>query len=169
MKSWTHALVALGFALVSTAVLGAGEPLAAQEPAEPGPIPDHIVSPASVGEVDFPHRSHVEDYGFDCVECHHETRAAALATPHPQYLQDSAVECAACHGAATPLAARSCSACHGATVATIASDSLSAKVAVHRTCWRCHESSTGADASASCSLCHRAGTPAAAAAAPRGR
>jgi c(7)-type cytochrome triheme protein len=157
MRGLLHAACAVS-ALFLAAVATADEP-----------VPESIVSPASVGEVVFPHRAHVDDYGFDCVECHHETRAAALATPHPGYLEDSGVDCAVCHGQSTPLAARTCSACHGSSIETVASDSLSAKVAIHRTCWKCHEPATGAEASAGCALCHARPEHAAAPAAARGR
>jgi hypothetical protein len=154
-----YAACAALLALVSAVALATPEPA----------VPDRIVSPTAVGEVDFAHRTHAEDLGIECVECHHETRAAALATPHPRYLEDTGVDCAVCHGQATPLTARSCAGCHGSRIATVASDSLSAKVAIHRTCWKCHEPSTGAQASAGCALCHDRTAPAAAPAALGGR
>ena len=167
MKSRIHPRALLPFAAAGLA-LAALALLAGAAPAQEM-MPDRIASPASIGEVDFPHRAHVEDYGFDCVECHHETRAAALVTPHPQYLRDESVDCGTCHDQSAPLEARSCSACHGARIATVAEDSLSAKVAIHQTCWRCHEPATGAAASASCTLCHHSDAPAAAHAAVEGR
>lgn len=161
MKRLLHALVAGGFALLAPAAFAADRPEA---------VPEQIVSPASVGEVVFPHRAHVEDYGLECVECHHETRAAALASPHPGYFEDSAVNCSVCHrGADGPLAAQDCSVCHHPRPASLTDEVASAKVAIHHTCWRCHEPATGAEASANCSLCHQHERSAAAVPAAAGR
>jgi len=136
-----------GMALVAAAALAAA---AAVSP------PDVVVSDSSVGRVEFPHLAHVEDFGVTCVECHHETRAAALASPHPGYFEDSAVNCSVCHrGADGPLAAQDCSVCHHPRPASLTDEVASAKVAIHHTCWRCHEPATGAEASANCSLCHQ--------------
>jgi hypothetical protein len=119
------------------------------------PVPDQIVVPSSVGEVVFPHQKHVEELAFACTECHHETQAAVLKMPHPQYFTDFWIDCKICHReASTPLAPQACSACHRSSLSNIADQTSSAKVAVHRNCWRCHETGAGEKATASCAFCH---------------
>ena len=141
--------------LLLLAALIASAPRSAAAADAEAPVPDEIVSPASVGEVVFPHRKHFEELGFACTECHHETRAAVLDMPHPQYFDDFWIDCKLCHReASAPLAPQACSACHHASVSNIADQTSSAKVAVHRSCWRCHESGTGEKATANCALCH---------------
>ncbi len=129
-------------------------------------VPAEIVSPASVGEVTFPHRKHFEELGLACTECHHETQAAVLKMPHPEYFADFWIDCKVCHReASAPLAPQACSACHHSSLSNIADQTSSAKVAIHRSCWRCHESGTGEKATANCALCHnreRIAAPAAA-------
>jgi hypothetical protein len=119
------------------------------------PVPDQIVSPSSVGEVVFPHRKHFEDLGLACAECHHETQAAVLKIPHPDYFADFWINCKICHREqGVPLAPQSCSACHHSSLSNIADQTLSAKVAIHRNCWRCHPVDTGEKATTSCAFCH---------------
>jgi hypothetical protein len=148
-----------GLALLAVAALGAAAGTAP---------PDVVATPSSVGRVEFPHRAHVEDFGVDCAECHHETAAAPLDWPHPGYLEDYWLDCATCHRAETAqLPSQACSACHPDQPARAADQTASAKVAVHTSCWRCHEPGTGRDASAGCAFCHQressaAPTPAAA-------
>ncbi len=129
-------------------------------------VPSDIVSPASVGEVTFPHRKHFEELGLACTQCHHETQAAVLKMPHPEYFADFWIDCKVCHReASAPLAPQACSACHHSSLSNIADQTSSAKVAIHRSCWRCHESGTGEKATANCALCHnreRIAAPAAA-------
>lgn len=117
-------------------------------------IPAEIESPAAVGRVVFPHLFHVEDLGFECRDCHHETLATPLEMPHPEYLTDFWIECRSCHHAGEALAGpRSCADCHPAG-GDVADLTLSAKVAIHRSCWQCHEVGAGAEASAACAICH---------------
>jgi len=136
--------------------------------AEPeAPVPAEIVSPASVGEVVFPHRKHFDELQVACTACHHETRAAVLDMPHPQYFDDFWIDCKRCHREApAPLAAQACSTCHHSALSNIADQTSSAKVAIHRSCWTCHPSGSGETATANCTFCHnrkRMAAPAAAA------
>jgi hypothetical protein len=128
--------------------------------------PSEIVSPSSVGEVVFPHRQHFEDLGFACTECHHETHATVLESPHPQYFADFWIDCKICHReASAPLVPQACSTCHHNSLSNIADQTSSVKVAVHKSCWNCHEPGTGENATANCSFCHnreRIAAPAAA-------
>jgi len=141
------------FALLALAV-----PLAtyaAQGDASAAP-PETVRWESSVGEVEFDHRMHVEDLGTECVACHHETTAADLDVPHPDYFDDFWVDCSTCHGGeATAVVAR-CGSCHPERTASGPRVEMpTVKVAIHDSCWACHESGRGAEASASCGLCHR--------------
>lgn len=119
-----------------------------------GGIPDIITSPSTLGEVHFPHKRHVEELGFDCHECHHETRAARLSFPHPDYFDDFWIDCKVCHHEVdTPMSPRDCAHCHHYP-RTIADETLSPKVVIHKDCWRCHEIGEGAAASRECKFCH---------------
>lgn len=152
----------------AVALLGALVALAA---GAAGP-PETLTWPSSVGEVVFDHRMHVEDLGAECVSCHHETVARPLADPHPDYFDGFWVDCATCHGGAPSEAAggaRSCAECHPASVHRPHVDLPTVKVALHQSCWSCHESGRGAEASASCAVCHRPGPDAAAAGRQEGR
>lgn len=139
-------------------LLGAAA-LAATAPATAIPVapPDEVSWGGTAGEVVLPHRLHVDDLGIACGECHHETRAAALAMPHPEYFEDFWITCSTCHRTkAETEAVQKCSACHQDAPSTVADESLSTKVVVHRSCWRCHEVGTGGEASAVCASCHHA-------------
>ena len=120
-------------------------------------IPAVITSPSALGEVVFPHFLHIDDIGVECDECHHEIDAAALATPHDGFFDDFWIHCQTCHRGPSAVAAgaQACSNCHHQQPATIADQRLSAKVAIHRSCWGCHEVGTGVEASASCASCHQ--------------
>ena len=121
---------------------------------------DEIVFPSAVGEVTFPHALHADDLGFECTECHHETAAAGLRTPHDEYFGDLWVECATCHREAdAPAVPQSCGGCHHASPTSTADETLSAKVVIHRSCWQCHDSGTGEEASRSCAFCHAGDGP----------
>jgi hypothetical protein len=136
---------------------------AASSPAqEPGPdAPGVVRSLTSAGTVDFPHALHASDFEIECVTCHHETSAAALAMPHEKYFEDFWIDCGTCHRAgAAPGSPQTCSACHHSSPATIADESLSAKVVIHKSCLGCHEGGTGRDAARSCGFCHQTETPA---------
>jgi len=132
--------------------------LAANSPAKPdtGGIPSERTFPSTVGEVVFHHEMHVKDLAIKCVECHHSIDAKKLVTPHPDYLKSSSVKCEICHSdsAAAKQNAYTCSACHGTNPMNIADETLSAKVVVHKQCWKCHPVGTGKDASAGCQKCH---------------
>jgi hypothetical protein len=148
-----NAVRLLRFAVV--VALTVGPPTLAAAADADAPVPAEIVSPSSVGEVVFPHRLHFEQLQLACTECHHETRAAVLDMPHPQYFADFWIDCKICHReAGAPLAPQDCSACHRSSLSNIADQTLSAKVAIHRSCWRCHESGVGEKATASCAFCH---------------
>ncbi len=121
-----------------------------------GAGPVEIAFPSSVGEVTFRHEMHFKDLSVKCTECHHQIDAKARKTPHPDYLKSSTANCRTCHdesGKATQ-AVYACSACHRTTPATIADETLSAKVVIHEQCWKCHQVNTGKEASAGCEKCH---------------
>lgn len=139
--------------LLAALVVLAPVPVAPADPESPAPV--EIVSPSSVGEVVFPHQKHFEELSIGCGDCHHETSAAVLKMPHPQYFEDFWIDCAVCHREDdAPLASLSCSSCHPSAPTSIADQTLSAKVAIHRSCWRCHETGSGESATASCAQCH---------------
>lgn len=119
-------------------------------------MPSQIVIPSSVGEVTFLHQAHTEDRAIGCVECHHQINAKALKTPHPDYLQSSWINCKACHQEKKPVkpSVYACSTCHPASPTSIADETLSAKVVIHKQCWNCHAVSTGKEAAKSCESCH---------------
>lgn len=123
-------------------------------------LPAIIRSPSSsavVGDVAFPHQFHIEDLEIECQSCHHETNAAALRMPHEDYFNDFWIDCRICHRAdgSSVLQPQSCSSCHHDSPANFADETLSAKVAVHKKCWECHEVETGEKASQSCKTCHQ--------------
>ena len=111
---------------------------------------------SSAGEVVFHHQMHIKDLGIKCVECHHAINAKTLNTPHPDYLKSSTIKCEICHVESEKIRqkAYTCSACHHTNPLNIADETLSAKVVVHKKCWKCHQVSTGKDASTGCEKCH---------------
>lgn len=121
-------------------------------------VPSEIVIPSSVGDVVFHHEMHIKDFTIKCVECHHQIDAKKLSTPHPDYLQSSWINCKICHSESEKAKqkAYTCSECHPANPLNIADETLSAKVVIHKQCWKCHEAATGKDASESCEKCHSA-------------
>ena len=127
-----------------------------QESSKETEIPAVIKSPSSAGEVHFPHQEHVEEHEMECSECHHEINAAKLDFPHKEYFDDFWIDCKICHhdDESIVLEAQACSKCHHTVPESIADETLSAKVAIHKNCWECHETETGAEASKSCKLCH---------------
>ncbi len=136
--------------LVASVPGGAGEP----EPEGGGP-PDTVTFPSHVGEVTFPHAMHVEDLGIDCTDCHHPVTAPKLDTPHPKTFESCSVRCDTCHGRKdTEPADHRCTTCHTKTVDAAHDAIPSVKVALHETCFTCHEVGTGPDASGSCANCH---------------
>jgi len=115
--------------------------------------PGEIVYESSVGDVHFPHDKHVS---MGCQTCHHQIQAAELETPHPGYMDSSWIHCRTCHSeeAATGSAFYKCSHCHHSEPTDIADETLSTKVVTHKSCWKCHQSGTGVDASKGCGDCH---------------
>ena len=125
---------------------------AAAAPAKRTRPPATIVFESSVGDVQFPHKAHLK---MRCNSCHHQIQAAALETPHDEYLQSSWVRCTTCHDGNTASGEHyRCGECHHSELENIADETLSAKVVVHQSCWKCHETSTGVGASESCVFCH---------------
>lgn len=112
--------------------------------------------PAAIGPARFPHDEHAEDLEIECKECHHETDAAPLTFPHQDYFDDFWIDCRICHHDTRPVSTepRPCSACHHSPNGNIADETLSAKVVIHKKCWECHDTGTGAEASATCTDCH---------------
>jgi len=144
--------------------------------------PETIRWPSAAGEVVFDHRMHAEDLGAECASCHHGIEAASLTLPHPGYFDDFWVNCKTCHtidgtnpagavGAANA-GPQVCASCHPKRTARPNVEMLTAKVAIHRSCWSCHAEGRGAEASAQCNVCHQrperpdGAVPAAATAAP---
>jgi len=119
-------------------------------------IPSEVAIPSSVGEVTFQHQVHTEDRAIGCVECHHQINAKKLNTPHPDYLQSSWINCKVCHDEPGKVkqSIYACSECHPTNPINIADETLSAKVVIHKQCWKCHPVNTGQEASTSCALCH---------------
>jgi hypothetical protein len=125
---------------------------AAPSPSRPK-MPNVITFESSVGNVHFPHRVHQK---LGCQKCHHQIHAKDLVTPHPAYLTYSWVNCDDCHNkeSETNTSYYGCAKCHHSNLQNIADETLNAKVVVHKSCWKCHVSGTGAKASANCVFCH---------------
>ena len=119
-------------------------------------MPDEITFKSSLGNVVVPHDVHVKDVKLKCDVCHHQIRAKELDTPHPDYLVSTRISCRGCHltDSATRKKYYKCSECHHSEPDNIADETLSSKVVIHQSCWKCHEAGTGAEASAGCSNCH---------------
>jgi len=151
-----------GCALVALLAATAGGGATTGDAAPPSPETIHWSS--SVGEVDFPHQMHAEDLGVSCDTCHHGIVAPKLALPHPDYFTGFWLDCSTCHtGSATASDVSSghrCATCHperptgGAKV-----EMPTVKVAIHQSCWSCHEQGRGAQASAQCGTCHQRTDP----------
>lgn len=125
-------------------------------------IPLVRVFPSSAGDVTFQHQTHIQERGIQCTECHHQINAKKLETPHPDYFKQSWIKCRICHNeeaAKGNASLYSCTACHRTNTNDIADETLSAKVVVHKQCWKCHVIGTGKDASAGCKKCHSAKQP----------
>lgn len=141
---------------ITAAVLLLAAGAAAAPPVDLSPD-GRIVYHSAVGEVTFPHSLHAEELGFECTECHHETAAAGLNTPHDEYFEDFWIKCAVCHrDSEAQVSPQSCRECHHASPTSTADETLSAKVVIHRSCWSCHDSGTGQEASRNCGFCHAA-------------
>ena len=119
-------------------------------------IPDEITYPSSVGDVLFTHKKHAVDQKIECVECHHQIHATDLDTPHPDYMSSSWVSCKTCHDTSSTRSEQyyKCSDCHLSDPDDISDETLSSKVVTHMSCWNCHETGTGVDASKGCAECH---------------
>jgi DnaJ-class molecular chaperone len=116
-------------------------------------MPNIITFESSLGSVHFPHRVHQK---MGCKGCHHQIHAKDLVTPHEAYLTYSWVNCHDCHyeGSLTNGSYYGCAKCHHSNLENIADETLNAKVVVHKSCWKCHLSGTGVEASEKCSFCH---------------
>ena len=130
-----------------------------QQSDSPAPVPDapdEISMESSFGIVELPHKVHVKDVKLKCVVCHHQIHATELDTPHPDFLTSSRANCQTCHepNSATSKKYYKCSLCHHSDLDDIADETLSAKVVVHKSCWKCHVTGTGVQASESCTDCH---------------
>ena len=123
---------------------------------QPTAPPQVSRAPSPVGAVKFDHDDHVDKQQIECSVCHHETNARSLKMPHKDYFDDFWIDCTICHksGRAAPADPQACSACHHKSPANIADETLSAKVAVHKKCWECHDAGKGEAASKGCVLCH---------------
>ncbi len=119
-------------------------------------MPAERIFPSTAGEVVFHHQMHVKDLGVKCVECHHSINAKKLSTPHPDYLKSPSIKCEICHNESEKIQqkAYTCSGCHRTNPMNIADETLSAKVVVHKQCWKCHPVSAGKEASTACEKCH---------------
>jgi hypothetical protein len=119
-------------------------------------MPGEIIYESSVGNVLFPHSVHAKDQDIECTECHHQIHAGELDTPHPGYMTSSWVSCNICHNTNPENSQKyyRCSYCHHSDPDDIADETLSSKVVTHKSCWNCHETGTGVEASKGCSECH---------------
>lgn len=119
-------------------------------------MPSEIKIPSSVGDVLFRHEMHVRDLSVKCVDCHHQINAKRLSTPHPDYFSSSWINCRTCHDETEKVSKKTyvCSECHQTMPKNIADETLSAKVVIHKQCWKCHAIGTGKEASNACSKCH---------------
>jgi len=121
-------------------------------PAKRPRVPSVITFESSVGEVLFPHKVHMR---MGCQKCHHQIHARELATPHADYFEYSQARCGVCHNEQeTGTGYYGCANCHHSNPVNIADETLSAKVVVHKSCWKCHLSGTGVEASERCAFCH---------------
>jgi len=113
-----------------------------------------IVTPSPIGTVSFPHELHFSEMEMECATCHHEVNARTLEMPHPEYFNDFWIDCGICHGEnSRPAPAQACSNCHHCPL-SCSDETLSPKVVIHKSCWACHESGEGEEASRSCEFCH---------------
>ena len=122
-------------------------------PAARPKLPNVITFESSLGDVHFPHKMHQK---MGCKNCHHQIHAKELITPHEAYLSYSWVSCHDCHNESfeTDGSYYGCDACHHSNLANIADETLNAKVVIHKSCWKCHETGTGEKASKECVFCH---------------
>ncbi|MCA9523743.1 MAG: cytochrome c3 family protein [Myxococcales bacterium] len=115
------------------------------------------LSPSPWKKVKFPHKAHTEDYDVACKTCHHEINAKVIKTPHPAYFRDSSFRCETCHSTAKlPRKPQACVTCHHRAPSSTTDETLSAKVVIHKSCWRkgCHAAGEGKVAANKCKSCH---------------
>ena len=144
------------FALLAVTLASAAPAAVAAVDPDESSLPREVVFPSDRGEVVFPHLMHLYDMEIPCEDCHHETAAGALDLPHPEYFNDFWIECESCHTVdSTTSGPQPCGSCHHSAPTDIADETLSAKVVVHQSCWECHPAGSGAEASATCDMCHR--------------
>ena len=132
------------------------EEVASDSPAATPDLPDKITLKSSLGNVVLPHDVHVKKVRLKCKVCHHQIRAMELDTPHPDYMTSSRASCQTCHSTNSKNRKKyyKCSGCHHSDPDNIADETLSSKVVIHKSCWKCHETGTGVEASEGCSDCH---------------
>ncbi len=150
------AVLALGgtFVIISSSSGGQTSGYATQdETAAEGVAITEVVFPPPAA---FDHEFHIDDVELECVECHHETEALRLVTPHEEYFEDLWITCDDCHHSdEVVLDPQACVDCHPRSLSGIKERIISAKVATHLSCWECHDSGTGAEASENCTFCHQ--------------
>ena len=129
----------------------AGIAVAAHDPRPP--MPDVVVFESATGDVHFPHTRHQR---MRCSRCHHQIHAVELDTPHDKFLETSWIKCRICHEEESEFGSDyfKCSGCHHAEPESIVDETISAKVVIHESCWKCHKAGTGVEASKKCSYCH---------------
>lgn len=140
-------------ALKKAQELDKAAPLMADDEKDP---PENIVIPSVVGEIRFPHSFHYDDQDIACTTCHHPVNAKPFKTPHNRIFKNSKTDCTACHGGPAKAENQACSNCHLSVSHAEGQIHLldSHKVAVHKTCWACHEQGKGQKASKGCVFCH---------------
>lgn len=116
-------------------------------------LPDMILFESATGDVHFPHKRHQK---MRCSKCHHQIHARELETPHKEYLTTSWIQCQICHESDSEFGDTyfKCSGCHHAEPESIVDETISSKVVIHKSCWKCHKTGTGVKASKGCSYCH---------------
>lgn len=143
-------------ALLAVSVSAFSQTGDATEPAEQAsaPLPDVIVFESALGDVHFPHTRHQK---MRCKRCHHQIHARELDTPHEEYFVASWIKCQNCHETDSEFGDSyfKCSGCHHAEPESIIDETISSKVVIHESCWKCHKSGTGVKASEGCSYCHQ--------------
>jgi hypothetical protein len=136
--------------------IAAGTRLPQEQLSQLPQLPQVVTFTSSVGDVHFSHEVHAGELEIDCADCHHQIHAVELDTPHPDYLESSWITCQGCHNPGADVSGQyyKCSDCHQSDLNNIADETLSSKVVIHESCWQCHESGTGVQASEGCAICH---------------
>ena len=146
----------LSYAQEQTQTETVPEEVQSDSPAATPGMPDEVTIKSSLGNVVLPHDVHVKGVKLKCIVCHHQIRATELDTPHPDYLESSQMSCQTCHNTDSKSRKKyyKCSDCHHSEPDNIADETLSSKVVIHQSCWKCHRTGTGVEASEGCSNCH---------------